>query len=131
MEEPDVYFKPQGDGPLQNRSVEFARCVRRVCHSLVNQAWVDKSAIQQLYRAGTSVGANIREAKFAESRRDFVHKLKIAEKELAEFYFWIGLLHDNPSAISEENTGTLLDLAADTRHLLKSIIIATRRNSGQ
>ncbi|MBK6760951.1 MAG: four helix bundle protein [Ignavibacteria bacterium] len=69
----------------------------------------------------------MREAKFAESRRDFVHKLKIAEKELAEFYFWIGLLHDNPSAISEENTGTLLDLAADTRHLLKSIIIATRQ----
>jgi four helix bundle protein len=43
----------------------------------------------QLLRSGTGIGANIREAQGAESRKDFVHKMKIAYKEAEESEYWI------------------------------------------
>lgn len=46
---------------------------------------------RQLLRSATSVGANYREANRAESRKDFVHKIAIAEKEAAESIYWIEL----------------------------------------
>src|SRR6266536_5689260 len=45
----------------------------------------------QLVKAGTSVGANYREANRAESRNDFIHKLAIVQKELAESQYWLEL----------------------------------------
>ena len=43
----------------------------------------------QLLKSGTSIGANVREAKQAESRADFIHKLKIASKEASETEYWL------------------------------------------
>jgi len=45
----------------------------------------------QILRSGTSIGANVSEAQFAESKKDFIHKLKIASKEAHETYYWLGL----------------------------------------
>ena len=50
---------------------------------------------RQLLRSGTSVGAMIREAKNAESRADFIHKLGIAQKECAETIYWLELLYES------------------------------------
>jgi four helix bundle protein len=46
----------------------------------------------QLFRAGTSVGANYEEARAGESRADFIHKMQIVLKELRESHFWIKLI---------------------------------------
>jgi four helix bundle protein len=46
----------------------------------------------QFSRSATSIGANLYEAKFAESKRDFLHKMKIAEKEASETAFWLDIL---------------------------------------
>lgn len=46
----------------------------------------------QFLRSATSIGANIREAKYSESRRDFIHKFKIALKECNETLYWIELI---------------------------------------
>ena len=46
---------------------------------------------RQLLKSGTSIGANIREAQNAESKADFIHKLKIAAKEADETEYWIML----------------------------------------
>lgn len=43
----------------------------------------------QLFRSGTSIGANVREAQNAESKTDFIHKLKIASKEAEETEYWL------------------------------------------
>ena len=43
----------------------------------------------QLLKSGTSIGVNVREAQFAESKTDFVHKMKIAEKEANETEYWL------------------------------------------
>ena len=45
----------------------------------------------QIFRSGTSIGANIREAQNAESRADFIHKVKIAAKEVDETKYWLTL----------------------------------------
>ncbi len=45
----------------------------------------------QLLKAGTSIGANIREAQNAESKSDFIHKFKIAAKEIEETDYWLAL----------------------------------------
>jgi four helix bundle protein len=48
---------------------------------------------KQLMRSGTSAGAMIREAEFAESKSDFVHKMAIAQKEINETLYWLELLN--------------------------------------
>ncbi len=61
---------------------------------------------RQILKAGTSIGANIREAQSAESKADFVHKLKIADKEANELKYWLQLckLAENyPDPLSLEN----------------------------
>ncbi len=45
----------------------------------------------QIFRSGTSIGANIREAQNAESKADFIHKFKISAKEADELYYWLKL----------------------------------------
>ena len=57
---------------------------------------------KQLLRSGTSIGANIAEAKYAESNADFVHKLEIAQKEANETENWLSVLFK--SGIIDEAT---------------------------
>lgn len=48
-----------------------------------------------MLRSGTSIGANIAEAFYAESYMDFVHKLSISQKEASETTYWLELLHES------------------------------------
>ena len=50
---------------------------------------------KQVYRSGTSIGANIAESQYAQSDADYVNKLKIALKEAGETKYWLELLHDS------------------------------------
>ena len=56
----------------------------------------------QLMKSGTSIGANVKEAQNAESKQDFIHKMKIAAKEADETQYWLALCthsgHYNPPA---------------------------------
>jgi len=56
----------------------------------------------QLLKSGTSIGANIREAQSAESRADFIHKMKIALKEAEETDYWLLLCKHSKSYPSNE-----------------------------
>lgn len=49
----------------------------------------------QIFRSGTSIGANIREAQNAESKRDFIHKFKISAKEADELEYWLLLCQES------------------------------------
>lgn len=49
---------------------------------------------KQLLRSGTSVGAMIREAEHAETKKDFIHKMAIAQKEINETIYWLELLKE-------------------------------------
>lgn len=74
---------------------------------------------RQLLRSGTSIGANVREAQNAESKADFVHKLKIAAKEADETEYWLMLCkHAEYYPYKEELETKLLSI----RKLLSKII---------
>jgi len=51
----------------------------------------------QLFRSGTSIGANVREAQGCESKADFIHKMKIAYKEAEETKYWLELCQQSKS----------------------------------
>ena len=79
----------------------------------------------QLLKSGTSIGANVREAQNAESRRDFIHKLKIASKEAGETEYWL-LLCKESEGYQECN-----DLIRECNVIIKvlSKIIATTKSN--
>jgi four helix bundle protein len=71
----------------------------------------------QILRSGTATAANYGEARGAESRADFVHKLKIVSKELNETTIWLELIGES-SLISPEN---LIGIVAENRELCRII----------
>ena len=77
------------NNPLLKLSFEFSILILEYCDSLDQ---LKKYAIsKQLIRSGTSIGANAMEAQNAESKADFIHKIKIAAKEEDETQYWIAL----------------------------------------
>ncbi|GAB5405673.1 MAG: four helix bundle protein [Aureliella sp.] len=80
---------------LEDRLVNFAVRVINVVESLPTTKAANHIA-GQLVRAGTSPAANYGEAQSAESRRDFIHKMKIALKELRETQIWMKIIEQKP-----------------------------------
>jgi len=58
---------------------------------------------RQLLKSGTSIGANVREAQNAESKTDFIHKMKIAAKEAGETEYWLTLCELSPFYLKVKN----------------------------
>lgn len=79
-------FKQSGN-PILVHSFAFAANVLRFSDELLEMKRY--SIANQISRSGTSIGANVFEAQAAESRGDFVHKLKIAAKEAEETKYWL------------------------------------------
>ena len=80
----------------------------------------------QLFRSATSVGANVREAQNAESKNDFIHKIKIAAKEADEAEYWLLLCRD---AGSYPETGVLLKEIESISKVLSKIISTSKKGS--
>lgn len=76
---------------------------------------------KQVLRSGTAIGALVREAEFAQSKSDFVHKLSIALKEANETDYWISLLKDT-GYISEAESQTLMKDCSEIIFILISSI---------
>jgi four helix bundle protein len=81
---------------LRTKSKEFAKNIVFLCRKL-KQAGVESALINQLLRCGTSVGANVHEAQYAQGTKDFISKFEIALKECNESEYWLELLHDTNS----------------------------------
>ena len=73
---------------------------------------------QQLYRSGTSIGANISESTFAQSEADYINKLKIALKEANESKYWLELLYESSMLTEKE----YLSLENDIKTIIGTII---------
>ena len=82
---------------------------------------------KQLLRSGTSIGANCREAAYAQSKQDFISKLSIALKETNETIYWLELLHDS-NIISDESFISVHTDALEILKLLISIIKTSKSN---
>lgn len=80
---------------LQDRPIDFAVRVMTVVDSMPSNR-VGNHIAGQLVRSGTSPAPNYGEAQSAESRRDFVHKMRIALKELRETHVWLTMIQRKP-----------------------------------
>jgi len=79
-------MKTKGN-PILNLTMEFSLQIIDFCESLeVNRKYV---LSRQLLKSGTSIGANVHEAQSPESKADFIHKMKIADKETRETEYWL------------------------------------------
>ncbi len=112
---------------IHEKTFHFAVNIVRKCRDLVD---VQKEYVisRQLLRSGTSVGAMIRESKFAESRSDFIHKLSIAQKEIQETIYWLDLL-EAVDILNKDEHKNLTDDAIEIRKIITAIIITTKHNS--
>ena len=81
---------------IQDLSYDFACRITRL-FQYINEDAIYKEYIisKQVFRSGTSIGANIREAQHAQSDADFLSKMQISLKECNETDYWLQLLHDN------------------------------------
>ena len=104
-------------------SFEFALQIIAYCELLEESRKYVIS--RQLLKSGTSIGANIREAQNAESKLDFIHKLKIAAKEAEETEYW--LLLCNKSASYPTSESLLLSIIS-IKKLLNAIISKTKNS---
>ena len=98
---------------LEKRTKVFALNVIRFVSSLPRTKVVDVLGYQ-LLKSGTSIGANYREANRAESRKDFIHKVAIVEKEASESQYWLELCVEAEIGSSEE----LKNLLSESGELL-------------
>ena len=78
---------------LKTKSYDFAIQIVNT-YKLLSSSKKEYSLSKQLLRSGTSIGANIREAEFEQSNKDFISKMSIALKESNETDYWLSILKD-------------------------------------
>lgn len=92
----------------------------------LNEQKREYNIADQIQRSGTAIGANHREATFAESDLDFIHKLQIAQKECCETIYWLELLKAT-EYISEEQFNSLNADAEEIMRMLTSSIMTLKQ----
>ena len=105
---------------LKEKSKSFAIRIIRFYQTL-KDAHQEFVLSKQILRSGTSIGANIAEAFYAESEMDFIHKLSIAQKECSETLYWLDLLYATQH-INEVGYNSLNTDATEIMKLLTSSI---------
>lgn len=108
------------DSVLRSRAKDFAVKIVFLCRQL-KQCGVEAALINQLLRCGTSVGANVHEAQYAQGTKDFISKLEIALKECNESEYWFELLYETAS-ISETEFKTFKQYCIELRRMLVSSV---------
>ena len=112
---------------LEDRLIAYAVRVIRVVESLPKTT-VGSHIRSQLCRSGTSPAPNYGEAQGAESRSDFVHKIKIVLKELRETRVWLLMIM---RADLVDPTTTLDPLVAETDELIAIFVASVKTASGR
>ena len=84
---------------------------------------------KQILRSGTSIGANIVESEYAESKADFIHKLTISQKEAGESLYWLRLL-GKKSFIDNDTYTSLYNECEEIIRILTVIIRKAKVNLG-
>jgi four helix bundle protein len=107
------------------RLLDYAATVVRLIRRFSGSA-TGRYIGQQLMRASASAGANYNEARAAESRADFIHKLQIALKELRESVYWLRLVERSGLAPASATEPLLEEAGQLVRMTAKSVVTAKR-----
>ena len=116
---------------IQDLSYDFACRITRLFQYLTeNSIYKEYIMSKQVFRSGTSIGANIREAQHAQSDADFLSKMQISLKECNETDYWLQLLHDNGYLNDVQYTSINTDRVR-IHKLLNAIVSTTRHKIGK
>ena len=116
---------------LSNRFMEFAVSIVKIEKQLC-RTYSGRHIYGQLFRAGTSVGANYEEARAGESKADFIHKMQIVLKELRESHFWIKLIIAGKLITSEDEVlKYLLNESRELSSITGKSVVTAKSNIGK
>ena len=105
---------------------QFAAQVVRLCRAFPDDP-AAKHILRQLVRAATGGGSNYEEARGAESRADFIHKVGVANKEMREALYWLRLVQDAEIVVGEQLAGLVGEADELVAILTASIKTARQR----
>ena len=113
------------DSILRTKSKDFAKNVVFLSRKL-KQNGVESALVNQLFRSGTSIGANVHEAQYAQGTKDFISKLEIALKECNESDYWLELLFEVKS-LEKDDFDTLKKECIELRRMLVSSVTTLKK----
>jgi len=111
------------ENKLAELSMEFAVEILKICEGIKGHY----SIVNQLERSATSIGANVREAKYAHSKPDFISKLQISLKECYETEYWLELMQ-RADILDESQIKEILHNCGVIRRMLISSINTAKKN---
>ena len=114
------------NSPLFEKSMDFATQIV-LFYEEFSKSKKDTTIAKQLLRAATSVGANINEAIYGNSKADFISKLHISLKETSESIYWLTLLKRTNLIVYDFDT--LISLAEEIKRMLISSLNTAKNNN--
>ena len=112
--------------PLRDKSFSFAVRIVKL-YKILTQERKEFIISKQLMRSGTNSGAMVREARNAESGKDFIHKFGIAQKETGESMYWLKLLKAT-NYINQEEFDSIYNDAEEILKILTSSLKTKKKN---
>ncbi|BBD62905.1 hypothetical protein NIES2109_57550 (plasmid) [Nostoc sp. HK-01] len=107
---------------IVGKSKVFAIRIIKACSFLDEKPGICRTLSKQLLRSGTSIGANVRESRSAQSDKDFLHKMEIALKEARETEYWLEILIE--SEVVEKSK--FYPLLQEADEIVKILVASTR-----
>ena len=111
-----ITYNNKSQLPIKDRSFKFAIEIVRFCNRLKELRQYEIS--NQLIRSGTSIGANLREASNGYTKKDFIYKISIAQKEADETIYWLEILNE---VLNESEVEPLKNEAMQLLKIIKTI----------
>ena len=115
------------DSVLRTKSKEFAKEIVFLCRE-IKQNGHETVLTNQLLRSGTSIGANVHEAQYAQGTKDFISKFEIALKESYETEYWLELLFET-GYMTEETYKPIQNNCGAIRRMLISSLKTIKENA--
>ena len=115
----------QNGNVMEELSIKFALRIIKLYKYLIEEK-NEYVMSKQVYRSGTSIGANTAESKTAQSYADFISKLSIALKEANETKYWLVLLHESETISDDEYNS----IENDINTIIGSLIIIIKKKKG-
>ena len=112
---------------LRSKAKEFAKNIVFLCRAIKSEKR-ESVLVNQLLRSGTSIGANLHEAQYAQGTKDFISKLEISLKECYETEYWLELLFET-GYIPEDQYRPLQNDYGSIRRMLISSINTVKSNT--
>ena len=110
---------------IRQKTMDFAIRIMKLKRFLQMRKEFDISG--QVTRSGTAIGALVREAEYAESKQDFIHKMRIALKETNETSYWLELLFKT-DVLDENSYVSISEDNEELKRMLVCIINTSRRS---